>query len=235
MQLVLPVSFSKHDDFSSFVSGDNEQVVSHVQRLVSRPSIVGDSTKRISVINGQSGVGKSHLLLAICELASQQSLPHQYLNLHSLTSMPVQILEGMGNRRVLCVDNLDSVVHHQEWQLAIFDLINQFVENNGRCLVFASQQNIDDICFDLPDLITRLKWGTNYRLAPLSDELKLLALANHANAQGLNLQDDAIKFLLSRISRDMHKLLDALQQLDKASLQNKRKITIPFIKSVLSI
>jgi DnaA family protein len=235
VQLVLPVSFSKHDDFSSFVCGGNQQLVSHLQALVSQTSVIGDSTKRMSVINGQSGVGKSHLLLAVCELASQQSLSHQYLNLDTLCRMPAEVLEGMGNRQVLCVDNLESIITNRKWQVAIFDLINQFIENNGRCLVLASKPTIEDMPFELADLVTRLKWGTNFRLAPLSDELKLEALSKHANALGLNLQDDAIKFLLSRISRDMHKLLAALQQLDKASLQNKRKITIPFIKSVLAI
>ena len=247
MQLVLPVSFSKHDDFSSFVAGDNQQLVSHIQNLLSESELKSvanqdrkqyartSPSQRITLINGLQGAGKSHLLLATCELASQFEISHQYLQLKSMLHMPPQVLDGMGALDVLCIDGLDHVLGNREWQVGIFDLINQFIENDGKCLVFASRHKVREMAFELPDLATRLNWGTNFRLAPLNDEEKLIALANHAKAQGLNLQDDAFKFLLSRISRDMHKLVDVLQKLDKASLQDKRKITIPFIKSVLAI
>lgn len=235
MQLALPVSFSKHDDFSTFVAGENQQVVQHLQNLVLLPFDRNQMARRISVVSGLSGYGKSHLLLAVCELASQHKIGHQYLNLQVLRQMPVQILDTMGQFEVLCIDNLDAICDSNDWQIAIFDLINQFNENGGRCLVFASNQKVDALPFTLPDLVTRLKWGTNYSLLALSDEEKRVALQNHAHAIGLALQEDALRFLLSRISRDMHKLVAVLLELDKLSLQDKRKITIPFIKSALSI
>jgi len=189
----------------------------------------------MTMLHGPAGAGKSHLLLATCELASQAGFSHQYLNLRSMVHMPPQILEGFGKIDVLCLDGLESLLHNRDWQVGVFDLINQFIENEGLSMVFASRESLEEMSFELPDLLTRLKWGTTFKLSALSDEDKLLALAKHAHAQGLTLQDDAIRFILTRISRDMHKLLDVLQQLDKASLQNKRKLTIPFIKSVLAI
>ncbi|HBO37986.1 MAG TPA: DnaA regulatory inactivator Hda, partial [Pasteurellaceae bacterium] len=35
--------------------------------------------------------------------------------------------------------------------------------------------------------------------------------------------------------RDMHTLFDALERLDQASLQAKRKLTIPFVKEILGL
>ena len=42
-------------------------------------------------------------------------------------------------------------------------------------------------------------------------------------------------FIFTRLDRDMATLKEALVQLDKASLQAKRNLTIPFVKSILGL
>ncbi len=72
-----------------------------------------------------------------------------------------------------------------------------------------------------------------FQLHGLSDEDKLRALQLRASRRGLHLTDEVGRFILNRGSRSMNSLFDLLEQLDRASLQAQRKLTIPFLKETL--
>lgn len=235
MQLVLPVSFRKQDSFDIFVEGENEQLLSHIKQVISGRFDRLQASQRMSVISGAKGAGKSHFLLATCEHAAKLHLSQQYIDLAQLTKMPPQMLLGLVNKEVVCIDNLHAISGLVDWQTAIFDTINQFTEKDAKLLLIASGQSIDGIEFTLPDLRTRLTWGTNFTMKMLSDKDKQSALEKHLNVLGISYAPDAVGFLLNRISRNMHDLSKTIDALDQASLANKRKITIPFIKATLSL
>lgn len=235
MQLVLPVSFRKQDSLNTFVRGANEQLVSHILNTVKHVDESAHASQRICVVTGVSGAGKSHLLLATCEQASFQGLSHQYIDLSQIIGMPTELLIGFINKDVVCIDNLQAIDAMEDWQRAVFDTINQFTESNGRLLLVATSQSIQSLKYKLPDLKTRLMWGTNFPLHALSDDDKQHALEKHMQALGIAYTDDVINYLINRTSRNMHELISTLDALDKASLQNKRKITIPFVKLILNL
>ena len=85
----------------------------------------------------------------------------------------------------------------------------------------------------LPDLVSRLSWGITYQVETLSDEEKVQALILRARQRGFDLLDDVAVFIMNRGPRDMAGLCQILDQLDQASLKEKRKLTIPFVKSEL--
>jgi DnaA family protein len=88
---------------------------------------------------------------------------------------------------------------------------------------------------NLPDLESRLNWGTTFQIRSMSDDDKAEALVKRAKMRGLTLTEEATRFLLSRVSRDMRALLDILDKLDHASIVEQRKLTIPFIKTILNL
>ena len=47
--------------------------------------------------------------------------------------------------------------------------------------------------------------------------------------------DEVCSYLLKRFPRDLNKLIELLDQLDKESLVQQKKVTVPFVKSVLNI
>ena len=235
MQLVLPVSFRKQDSLDTFVIGENSQLVSHIQSTLQGLDNSVHASQRICVINGQEGTGKSHFLLATCEQASLQNLTHQYIDISQIINMPTELLLGFINKDVVCIDDLALINAREDWQRAIFDTINQFTELNGRLLLIATRQAISTMDYKLPDLRTRLMWGTNFTLHALNDENKKEALVKHMNALGISFNDEVATFLTKRVSRSMTELVNIINELDKASLQRKRKITIPFVKTILKI
>jgi DnaA family protein len=56
-----------------------------------------------------------------------------------------------------------------------------------------------------------------------------------ATQLGLELPDDVANFLLKRVKRSSGDLFTIISMLDRASLINQRKLTIPFVKQALSL
>ncbi len=83
------------------------------------------------------------------------------------------------------------------------------------------------------DLRTRLGSGQIHRLRPLSDEEKRAALAAQARERGMSLAPEALDYLLARAPRDMRSLAAILAALDRYSLEQKRPLTLPLLRSVL--
>ncbi|HAU04534.1 MAG TPA: DnaA regulatory inactivator Hda, partial [Pseudoalteromonas shioyasakiensis] len=116
----------------------------------------------------------------------------------------------------------------------LFNFFNRFNEP-GKYLVVTADLLPDMLHINLPDLVSRLKWGTTLQIRSMSDDDKAEALVRRAHMRGLELTDECARFLLTRLSRDMRALLDVLDKLDHASMAAQRKLTIPFIKSTLKL
>ncbi|HYL90229.1 MAG TPA: DnaA/Hda family protein [Burkholderiales bacterium] len=84
------------------------------------------------------------------------------------------------------------------------------------------------------DLRTRLAWGLVYQLLPLADEDKARHLKAVAASRGLQLSDDIVDYLLSRLPRDMRSLQSMMEVLDQYSLMRKRPLTLPLVREALA-
>lgn len=84
------------------------------------------------------------------------------------------------------------------------------------------------------DLRTRLAWGLVYQLLPLGDEDKARHLKAVAASRGLQLSDDIVGYLLSRLPRDMRSLHSMMEVLDQYSLMRKRPLTLPLVREALA-
>ena len=157
---------------------------------------------------GSQSVGKTHLLRALCNEYIQQQRSAIYLQ---------------------------TIIGNSEWEIALFDLFNRIKANGKTLLVVSADQSPTALPVKLPDLASRLKWGESYQLIPLSDEQKFAVLKQNAHQRGIILSDDTANFIFTRLDRDMTTLKEALVKLDEASLQAKRNLTIPFVKSILGL
>ena len=104
---------------------------------------------------------------------------------------------------------------------------------SGRRLLIAASTSPRELPVKLADLKSRLTLALIFQMRPLSDEDKLRALQLRASRRGLHLTDEVGHFILTRGTRSMSALFDLLEQLDQASLQAQRKLTIPFLKETL--
>jgi len=102
-------------------------------------------------------------------------------------------------------------------------------------LLVATRAAPSALPFDLPDLVSRLGAGLVYQLRPADEEYSLQALQLRAGQRGFELPDDTARYLLKRMPRDLPALMSLLERLDSASLVAQRRLTVPFVKSVLSL
>jgi len=233
-QLVLSVQLPDDETFQSYQSEINLSVVEQLKSFVSQSQTDFLQSKQVTAcyLFGLSGVGKSHLLHASCALAHDLGKSSVCLSFTELQHLSVEVLDGLEQIDLVCLDDIQLIEQQPIWQQAIFDLYNRMSEQS-HCLLISSDKTVNELDFSLADLTSRLSWGYVEQIKPLSDEEKLHAVVFRAHQRGLFLGDDVASFLMTRWSRDMNNLLDALDKLDKASIREQRRITIPFIKDVL--
>lgn len=195
-----------------------------------------DSRQQTTYLVGNSGSGLSHLLQAACQKgpfeAAAQAIYLPMKDLHSF--QPQEILDGLQRLQMVCIDDLHLVACKEQWQVPLFNFFN-LCKDSATHLVFSSQKLPDDLGVGLPDLLSRLKSGLVHRLMDFQDDDLRRLLQLRANGRGLYISDEVARFLLERMQRDTHSLMHALETLDKASLQEQRRLTIPFVKSVLNL
>jgi DnaA family protein len=233
-QLSLPVGLKDTDSFASFIPGQNAQACSHLNALFSQFETKNVNTW-LTYLFSDSGMGKSHLLYATCQQAELVGETCIYLSFNEKQYMSPDVLLGFEHYRLICLDNIENLQGESAWQIAVFDLINRVKEQNNSCLVITGNQPPKHLSIELPDLISRLSWGTNFQLYSLTDEQRRQALIVKAQHRGLNMSKDVAKYLVNHWQRDMPALIASLDILDEQSLKQQRKLTIPFVKAILNL
>ena len=82
------------------------------------------------------------------------------------------VLENLEQQELVCLDDLQSVIGNDEWELAIFDLFNRIKASGKTLLLISSDKSPSALSVKLPDLNSRLTWGEIYQLNSLTDEQK---------------------------------------------------------------
>lgn len=224
-QLALPLQLADHAVFASFLPAGNEAPLAMLRSLAE--GVDGSGTG--CWLWGAAATGKTHLLQAVCESAGDASV---YLPMHVLADAGPGILEGLASRSLLCIDDIDAVAGNADWEFALFALYNQVLEARGR-IIAAAEVAPRASSFDLADLKSRLTALPAFQLRPLDDDATRRALQLRASQRGIELPDETALYLQSRSRRDMASLYSVLDKLDDAALRAQRRLTIPFVKSVL--
>lgn len=223
-QLALPLQLQDHAVFQSFWPAGNEALVAFLSEIAGGADVPG------GWLWGKPATGKSHLLQAVCAQLGDRSI---YLPLREFVSTGGTILEGLASRNCICLDDFDAIAGDPAWELALFGLFNQ-ARDHGVALLIASAASPRESRIQLADLQSRLSLLTVFQVQSLGDEDRLKALQMRARHRGLDLPDDTANYLLSRSRRDMASLYGLLDRLDAEALRAQRRLTVPFVKSVIS-
>jgi len=180
---------------------------------------------------GDRGSGKTHLLNALCHETRERAGRAFYLTLGRLPQDAIASLQGLENLDLVCVDDLHTIAGDEAWEEALFHCFNRIRESNGR-LVISSAERLSALNLRLPDLASRLAWGLRLQLKPLEDEDKLAVIRLHSDALGISLSGEVQQYLLKRHDRSMTALIETVENLQRAALSSKRRITVPLAREV---
>ncbi len=224
----LTLGFELRDDatFASFMASGNQEAFTTILNFAQ------GKTDKFVYIWGPTGSGRTHLLQACCHAVSQLNQSAVYFTLRDLQSLTIDLFVGLENLDLICLDDIEHIAGNAAWEEQLFHLFNRLRANNKRLLI-ASSMPPAQLAIKLADLKSRLTWGIIYQLHALDDEQKLIALQLRAQGRGIDLEDAVGRYLLRRCARNMAELFTTLEELDRASLVNQRRITIPFVKEVL--
>lgn len=222
-QMALPLRLADHAVFDSFVSAGNEALVATLNDLATGDAGPG------CWLWGAAAVGKTHLLQAVCDRAGDLSV---YVPLRRLVDAGPDILHGLESRDLICLDDIETVAGKPDWEGALFELCNQVFDAN-RNMIVAAAMSPRECPIALPDLQSRLLRLPIFKIHPLGERERVMALQLRARHRGLDLPDETANYLLSRSRRDMASLYGLLDKLDLEALRAKRRLTIPFVKEVM--
>ena len=127
------------------------------------------------------------------------------------------------------VDNAEKL--SEPSQIGLFNAINEARQSGGRVLVAGCAPPAQ-----LPlreDLKSRLAWGLVYQVKPLTDEERGVFLRSEAGRRGMQLPDEVVSDLMTRMRRDLRSLTAVLDRIDQVSLERKRPITLPLLREAL--
>lgn len=224
-QIPLQLTPLRDSRFENFVGGPNHAVVEALKHMPDEPG------SHIFLYGGE-GSGKSHLLNAMCVATRERDQRAFYLALKRLPKDAIASLEGLEKLDLVCVDDLHVIAGDKAWEEALFHCFNRIREANGRLLV-SSRERLSALELGLPDLKSRLAWGLRLQLLPLEDQDKLEVINLHCIALGLIVPEDVQQYLLKHHDRSMAALIHTVENLQRAALTHKRRITIPLAREVL--
>lgn len=225
-QLPLALRFPPDQRFDSFVAAPDGALAQ--LRALARGEYAAGSV----YIAGPAATGKSHLLLAACAEAEAAGRRTAYLPLAAAAGQLRDALDAFEHADVVALDGLEIVAGHREDEIALFDAHNR-ARDAGRSLLYAARAMPDDLGLILPDLRSRLSQCARIALEPLDDDGRADVLRLRAERRGLQLDDAALEWLLKRVNRDLVSLTALLDHLDRESLAAQRRLTVPFLRSVL--
>jgi DnaA family protein len=168
----------------------------------------------------ETGAGKTHLLHGLAATPGSRYI--------AFDADPDQFTYAPDVSLYL-VDDIDRL--SPERQIDAFALFNQ-VREHGAYMVCAGP--VPPAVLPVrEDLRTRMGWGLVYQIHGLSDDEKIAALTQAAEARGFTLSASVLPYLLSHFKRDMRSLSTMLDALDHYSLETQRPVTLPLLRDLL--
>ncbi len=225
-QFPLNLSLNDRASLENFLPGDNEQAVADIAR-----ALTGEGEPFL-FLWGPMYAGKTHLLQGACRQLDRLSRSAAYIPLALASQLAPEMLADLDGMDLVCLDDIQEISGQADWEEALFHLFNRAREKSTLLLVTADCSPAT-LPLRLPDLVSRLSSGVSYRLKVLNDEQKLKALVDTAERRGMTLPEETAEYILKHYARDLGSLLAFLEILDRESLAAQRKLTVPFVKTLL--
>ena len=235
-QLAAPASSNgstrrRFADLESFVTGPSNRLAQAAAEMVVRRP--GEMSPLL--IYGPTGVGKTHLLEGIWTAArrARRGTAVVYLSAEQFTTAFLQALRGSGlpsfrrkyrGVELLIIDDLQFFCGKRHTQIELLYTIDTLLRE-GRQLVFAGDRPPAELCDLGPELTSRLQSGVVCRIERPDHQTRLGILARMARRLRVNVPNDVMQFIASRLTSHARELSGALCRLQATAQAHKKPIT----------
>jgi len=228
---------SRLEDF--VVGSSNRMAHAAVELAVSR---LGEMSPVL--LHGPSGVGKSHLLAAVCGRARQErpDLTTLVLSAEQFTTNFLQALRGSGLpgfRRscrtvdLLAIDDLQFFVGKRATLLELQSTVDS-LHRAGKQVIFASDRDVEALAGLGSELTGRLRGGITAALLPPDHEVRRGIVAGLAARRQLDLPDDVVGYLADHLTRHARELIGGVNRLEAAGHMLGVPVTLELARESLA-
>jgi chromosomal replication initiation ATPase DnaA len=206
-QIPLDLEYRPALDMADFViAPGNREAVAWIDRWPDWPS-------HALAIHGPKGSGKTHLAHVWQARSGAVFLPHA-----PAEDVPQAVV-------------LDEP---QGWpEAAVLHLYNRLREAGGHLLIVSA---IPPARWPvaLPDLASRLAGMPAVALAAPDDDLLVAVMAKQFADRGLEVNEDVLRYVASRVERSFAAAADIVARIDRAALAQQRKVTLALARTCIA-
>ena len=220
-QLALPLEFIKLNTKSNFlINKSNELAVSLVDELKDVEQFKKKYSYPILYVYGPKGSGKTHLGFIFKEIMNANFI--QDIKKSHLSSVK------KGNSYIL--DNFELKTKIDEEMLMHF--FNESYSGSGSIIIL-SKIPPSKVQYALPDLNSRIKSFLSAKISLPDDEVLYSILVKELDQRKLNLSDNLCFYIIKRITRNYESIVKLVKELDRISLEKKRKLKLLDIRIII--
>ncbi|MHC5210996.1 MAG: chromosomal replication initiator protein DnaA [Planctomycetota bacterium] len=199
--------------FGNFVVGPSNRLAHAAARAVA--DAPAESYNPL-FLHGRVGMGKTHLLQAICHQAlhSRRTLNILYLSSETFVNQFIGAIEHgelsrfrykYRNVDILLVDDIHLLANKDRTQEEFFHTFNALY-NAGRQIVLSSDSPPQEIPSLKERLISRFKWGLEAELEPPGYETRLAILRRKARDRNVDVPEDVLRMLAEQVDSNIREL-----------------------------
>ena len=223
-QLALQIQINERASLNNFFVSKN-----NIKTIQILKNILTSSNKGTQLfIDDLGSNGKSYLLQALCNDFSNSNNSSIYIPIQKAIKLDPSILEGISQLNLICIDDVDQI-NKREWEIALFNLINECYEKECFLLLAGRINKLEVI----PDLVSRIKKMETLRLEPINDDELFEATLAISKNLNIEISDKNMNYLINNSKRDIKTIFRILSQLEKVSLERKKSIGLNLIKEVI--
>ncbi len=176
--------------------------------------------KKILNICGEKFSGKTHLANIFKSKSNALLINHSKMDEDAFNKIKLFdniIIDDFNN-------NFDEKLIY-----SVFNLVDQ----DNKFMLINSEQPINEIKFNLPDMISRSKNCLVAKIENPDDELIFAIIIKNFSDRQIKLEKKFIEFIINRIDRSYSKIYEFIYKIDELSLKKKKPINFKTIKEIL--
>ena len=220
-------------NFDNFIQGDCNRLARSAGLAVGQNP--GKTSFNPLLIYSANGLGKTHLAHAI-GIEVKNNFPEKTVLYVSSEQFTNQFVDSVRNNNqndfihfyqmidVLIVDDIYCLAGKEKTQDVFFHIFNH-LHQNGKQIVITSDLPPVEMKGIEPRLLSRFKWGLSADLQAPDYETRIAILQKKLYNDGVEMPQDVIELLASRITSNIREMEGALISLLAQSSMNKKEIT----------
>ena len=236
------VELRLHPDytFDSFVVGPSNRLAQASCFAVSQSP---GNTYNPLFLYGSSGLGKTHLLHAICYEARRKFYKAviQFSSCEDFINRFIRAI-GRGNLAgfqsqfrtvgMLVIDDVQFLREREQSQEEFFHTFNALY-NNGKQIILSADSSPSEIPSLEERLISRFNWGLVARIDPPSYETRVAIVQKKANLRGLSICDEIAEYIARKFHTNIRELEGALTTIYAVATTTGEQITVELARVAL--